>query len=208
MMYHITTTRPLTRARSSRWIQLSNGLLLYGISIAFMLNAGLGVDSWDVLHQGLAHRTGVSFGLVVAAISLLVLGAWIPIRQRPGFGTLANAVVVGLVADVFLSILPEPGLLRWQIPMLLTGIALNGIATGLYIGAGMGPGPRDGLMTGLAARAGRSIRSVRTMIEFAVLAVGWTLGGPVGVGTVLYAVLIGPIAEVSISRFSRPVVGR
>jgi uncharacterized membrane protein YczE len=186
--------------------QLGAGLVLYGLSIAAMLSAGLGVDSWDVFHQGISQRTGVSFGWVVNGVSVLVLLAWIPLRQRPGPGTVANALVVGLVADAALTVLPRPEPLPWQLLMLVAGIIANGIATGLYIGAGLGPGPRDGLMTGLAARTGRSIRLVRTLIELTVLAAGWLLGGPVGLGTLLYAVSIGPIAQLSIARFAQPEV--
>jgi uncharacterized membrane protein YczE len=185
-----------------RHAQLGAGLVLYGVSIALMLSAGLGVDSWDVLHQGAAQRTGISFGWVVIATSLLVLLLWIPLRQRPGVGTVANAFVVGLVADATLAFLPRPQLLGLQLLVLVGGIVANGAATGLYIGAGLGPGPRDGLMTGLAARSGRSIRLIRTMIELAVLAAGWLLGGPIGIGTVLYAVTIGPLAQQFIATFS------
>ena len=184
--------------------QLGVGLVLYGVSIALMLSAGLGVGSWDVFHQGLTRHLGLSFGWVVNAVSLLVLAAWIPIRQRPGIGTVANALVVGVVADSALAILPQPGSIPSQLTLLLLGIGLNGLATGLYIGAGLGPGPRDGLMTGLAARTGRSMRSVRTVIELVVLGAGWTLGGPVGLGTVLYAVSIGQISQIAIARFSHP----
>lgn len=203
MTHHVTLQRPhVTWQYSRRLSQLGIGLVLFGVSIALMLAAGLGVDSWDVLHQGLADRTGISFGWVVNGASLAILVAWVPLRQRPGFGTVANALVVGLVADAALAVLPHPELLAWQIPMLLTGVAVNGLATGLYIGAGLGPGPRDGLMTGLAARTGRSIRLVRTLIELTVLTAGWMLGGPVGLGTVVYAIAIGPISQIAIARFS------
>lgn len=206
MMCHETVRARRTWGTPRRVTQLGAGLVLYGISIATMLSAGLGVDSWDVFHQGLSQRTGVSFGWVVNGVSVLVLLAWIPLRQRPGPGTVANALVVGLVADAALAVLPRPEPLAWQLLMLVAGIIANGIATGLYIGAGLGPGPRDGLMTGLAARTGRSIRLVRTLIELSVLAAGWLLGGPVGLGTLLYAVSIGPIAQVSIARFAQPEV--
>jgi uncharacterized membrane protein YczE len=185
-----------------RLIQLGLGLALYGLSIALMLASGLGVDSWDVFHQGLAERLDLPFGWLVTGISLLVLTVWIPLRQRPGLGTVANALVVGLVADAGLGVLPHPSWLPGQVSLLVLGIGLNGLATGLYIGAGMGPGPRDGLMTGLAARTGISIRSVRTFIELVVLGAGWALGGPVGLGTVLYAVSIGPLSQLAIARFS------
>jgi uncharacterized membrane protein YczE len=182
--------------------QLGLGLALYGLSIALMLAAGLGVDSWDVFHQGLAERLDLPFGWLVTGISLLVLTVWIPLRQRPGLGTVANALVVGLVADAGLAVLPHPHWLPGQVTLLVLGIGLNGLATGLYIGAGMGPGPRDGLMTGLAARTGISIRSVRTFIELVVLGAGWALGGPIGMGTVLYAVSIGPLSQLAIAHFS------
>lgn len=202
MTYHVTLPTQRSRPTSRQLTQLGAGLLLYGVSIALMLASGLGVDPWDVFHQGLSQRTGISFGSVVIGVSLLVLLVWIPLRQRPGLGTVANALLVGLVADATLAVLPRPEMLSWQLLMLTTGIVANGIATGLYIGAGLGPGPRDGLMTGIAARTGRSIRLVRTIIELSVLATGWVLGGPVGVGTLLYAISIGPIVQISITRFS------
>jgi uncharacterized membrane protein YczE len=205
MCHEPVLARPRWRA-PLRVTQLGVGLVLYGVSIAAMLSAGLGVDSWDVFHQGLSQRTGISFGWVVNGVSVLLLLAWIPLRQRPGPGTVANALVVGLVADAALTVLPRPEPLPWQLLMLVSGIVTNGVATGLYIGAGLGPGPRDGLMTGLAARTGRSIRLIRTLIELSVLAAGWLLGGPVGLGTLLYAVSIGPIAQISIVRFSQPGV--
>ena len=199
MTHHV----PLAPDRQlGRLPQLGLGLVLYGVSIALMLSAGLGVDSWDVFHQGLAGHLDLSFGWVVNGVSLVVLAGWIPLRQRPGVGTLANAVVVGLVADAALAVLPQPRWLPWQMLLLVAGIGVNGLATGLYIGAGLGPGPRDGLMTGLAARTGRSIRSVRTVIELVVLGAGWALGGPVGLGTGLYAVSIGPLSQIAIARFS------
>lgn len=193
-----TSTPPNLR----RLARLGGGLVLYGISIALMLRAGLGVDSWDVLHQGLAEATGSPFGWVVTAVSVLVLIVWIPLRQRPGVGTLANAVVVGLVADLALAILAPVRGMAVQILVLGLGIVANGIATGLYIGAGLGPGPRDGLMTGLAAHTNRSIRSVRTAIEVVVLAAGWALGGQVGLGTLFYAASIGPLSQYFIQRLS------
>jgi uncharacterized membrane protein YczE len=201
-----STNTPITLRRLGR---LAAGLVLYGISIALMLRAGLGVDSWDVLHQGLALAMGVPFGWVVIAVSVMVLVVWVPLRQRPGVGTLANAVVVGLVADLGLKLLAPARGIAAQLLVLSVGIVANGVATGLYIGAGLGPGPRDGLMTGLAARTRRSIRSVRTLIEIGVLGAGWALGGQVGLGTLLYAGTIGPLSQYFIQRLSldRPSEG-
>lgn len=176
--------------------RLGAGLVLFGVSIAVMLTAELGVGSWDVLHQGLAERTGIPFGWIVTGVSIAALLLWIPIGERPGIGTIANAVVVGIVADLTLGFITKPESVFLQFGMLGVGIVGNGIATGLYIGAGLGPGPRDGLMTGLSDLTGRSIRTVRTGIEIAVLAAGWLLGGPVGLGTLLFAVTIGPLSQI------------
>ncbi|MFC7615153.1 YitT family protein [Actinokineospora soli] len=178
---------------SWRYGRLAVGLALFGASVALMLAAGLGVPSWDVLHQGIAERTGLPIGLVVNLVAVGVLLLWVPLRQRPGVGTVANVLAVGPVVDLTLAAL-LPGHWTAQVGYLLAGIALNGVAIGLYVGAGLGPGPRDGLMTGLAAR-GHPIRVVRTAIEVAVVAAGWLLGGTVGVGTALYAVAIGPLVH-------------
>lgn len=186
-----------------RTVQLLVGLWLFGASVALLVRADLGLDPWDVLHQGIAGRTGVSIGIVVIATSVVVLALWIPLRQRPGVGTLANVVLVGLALDATIAVLPAPAELPWRLAFLVAGILGNAIATGLYIGAGLGPGPRDGLMTGLAAR-GMSIRAARTGIEITVLVIGWLLGGTVGVGTVAYAVAIGPLAHVFIPLFTIP----
>ncbi len=185
-----------------RLVQLFSGLVLYGISDAMLLLARLGVDPWDVLHQGLARQTGMQTGTWTIIVGAAVLLLWPPLRQRPGIGTLCNVVVIGAVIDLMLTIAPSPHGLAVRIAVLVSGVVLNGIATGLYIGAGLGPGPRDGLMTGLSAR-GHSIRVVRTGIEAAVLLTGWLLGGNVGAGTVLYAVSIGPLAHIFIPLFSR-----
>lgn len=185
-----------------RVIRLGSGLVLFGVSVGVMLAAGLGVGSWDVFHQGLAERTGITFGWVLNGVSIGVLLLWIPLRQRPGFGTLANALVVGVVADLILRVLTTPEGFAAQLALLILGIVANGAATGLYIGAGLGAGPRDGLMTGLAFRTGRSIRAVRTVIEITVVAAGWALGGPVGLGTVLYAISIGPLSQFFLTRLS------
>jgi uncharacterized membrane protein YczE len=181
------------------------GLVLYGVSMALMIESSLGLDPWDVFHQGIAETTGIRFGWVVIGVGAAVLLLWIPLRQRPGVGTVANVVVIGLAVDAALALLPTVGPLPARIAFLLGGILLNGIATGLYIGARLGPGPRDGLMTGYVARhPHRSLRLVRTTIEVVVLAVGWLLGGTVGIGTVAYALLIGPLAQVFIPRLTVP----
>ena len=187
--------------RVRRLIQLYVGLTLYGVSAAMLLLAGLGVDPWDVLHQGLSRRLGLGIGTWVIIVGALVLLLWIPLRQLPGFGTLSNALAIGLVVNVVLATVPPVHGLAARLVVMASGVVLNGIATGLYIGAGLGPGPRDGLMTGLAAR-GYSIRVVRTGIELSVLLVGWVLGGTVGLGTVVYALGIGPIAHLSIPRLA------
>jgi uncharacterized membrane protein YczE len=179
-----------------RLVQLFGGLALYGVSLALVLRAGLGLAPWDVLHQGLSQRTGFSIGVVLIAVSFLVLLAWVPLRQRPGFGTIANALLVGVFVDLTLQVVDDVDAWAWRVVLLLAGVLLNGLATALYIGASLGAGPRDGLMTGLVRRTGRSVRLVRTLIEVAVLALGFLLGGTVGVGTVLYAFAIGPIAHV------------
>ena len=185
--------------RPRRLVQLYAGLVLFGVSDAMMLMAGLGVDPWDVFHQGLSRRLGLGVGTWAVIVGVLVMLLWIPLRQRPGLGTISNVVVVGVVIDLVLVAIPSVHGLGARTAVLVAGVVLNGVATGAYIGAGLGPGPRDGLMVGLAAR-GHSIRVVRTCIELNVLLVGWLLGGNVGVGTVLYAVSIGPIAHIFIPR--------
>jgi uncharacterized membrane protein YczE len=178
-----------------RLVQLFVGLAAYGVSLALVLRAGLGLAPWDVLHQGLAERTGLTVGQWVIVMSFLVLLLWIPLRERPGFGTFANAVLVGVFVDLTLGVVDDVHGWAPRVLLLLVGVGLNGLATALYIGASLGPGPRDGLMTGLVRRTGRSVRLVRTCIEVTVLVIGLVLGGTVGVGTVLYAVAIGPIAH-------------
>lgn len=182
-------------------VNLHVGLVLFGLSVALMVRARLGLASWDVLHQGLAERTGLPIGWVINGVAVVVLLLWIPLRQRPGYGTVANVVVVGLVTEAALAVLPTPEHVAPRSALLGAGIVINAVATGLYVGAGLGPGPRDGLMTGLASR-GHSIRVVRTSIELAVLALGWALGGTVGVGTVLYALTIGPLVHYFLPLFS------
>jgi uncharacterized membrane protein YczE len=186
--------------RLRRLTQLFAGLVLYGFSDALMLLAGLGVDPWDVFHQGLSRHFGLGVGTWAIIVGAIVLALWIPLRQRPGFGTLSNVIVVGSVIDLCLATMPAPHGLASRTAVLLAGVFLNGVATGAYIGAGLGPGPRDGLMTGLAAR-GHSIRVVRTALELTVLVSGWLLGGTVGIGTVVYALAIGPLAHIFIPLF-------
>ncbi|KAB1908858.1 YitT family protein, partial [Micromonospora sp. AMSO31t] len=188
-----------------RLVQLYAGLALYGISMALMIRSGLGLDPWDVFHQGLARQTHLSFGTVTIAVGALVLLLWIPLRQRPGLGTVSNVVVIGLVVDATLAVLPPGEGLPLRTTLLVVGIVANGAATGLYLGAGLGPGPRDGLMTGFTARRPRySLRLVRTVIEVTVLSLGWLLGGTVGLGTVAYALAIGPLAQLFIPIFAVP----
>ena len=180
--------------RLRRLSQLYLGLALYGFSDGLLLLGGLGVDPWDVFHQGLSRQLGLGVGTWSIIVGACVLAVWLPLRQRPGLGTLSNVVIIGLVINLTLASIPAPRELGVRVAAMLSGVVLNGIATGAYIGAGLGPGPRDGVMTGFAAR-GHSIRVVRTSMEITVLAIGWLLGGTVGVGTVTYALAIGPLAH-------------
>jgi uncharacterized membrane protein YczE len=175
--------------------QLLGGLTLYGVSMGLMIRSGLGLDPWDVLHDALARRTGLTFGTITAIVGGLVLLCWIPLRQRPGVGTVANIVVIAVAVDATLALLVSPSALVLRIVLLVAGVVLNALATAAYIGVRLGPGPRDGLMTGFTARTGMSIRLVRTGIEVTVLATGWLLGGAVGLGTVVYALAIGPLTQ-------------
>jgi uncharacterized membrane protein YczE len=184
-----------------RLVQLYIGLLLYGLAGALQVRSTLGLDPWDVLHQGIARHAGIAIGTVLILVGAAVLVLWIPLRQRPGLGTLSNVVLVGVSMNLSLQWLPHVHLLPWRIADMAGGILLCGVATGMYIGANFGPGPRDGLMTGLARRTGRSIRLTRTAIELTVLIVGWILGGTVGIGTVLFALAIGPLSQVSMPIF-------
>lgn len=182
-------------APGRRLTQLLAGLALYGFSMSLQIRATLGLDPWDVLHDALSRRTGLSFGTITAITGAVVLLAWLPLRQRPGIGTVCNVLVIAITVDAGLAVLETPDNLVGRISFLIGGVVLNGVASAAYIGARLGPGPRDGLMTGLSARTGWSIRIVRTAIEVTVLLVGWVLGGTVGVGTVLYAVAIGPLVQ-------------
>jgi uncharacterized membrane protein YczE len=182
---------------------LLSGLTLYGVSTALLVRAGLGTDPWTVLTQGVARATGLTLGVVVVLISAVVFALWIPLRQRPGIGTLANAVLVGPVLDQALRVLPAPGPWPWRLLFLLAGVVGTAVATGLYVGAGWGPGPRDGLMTGLA-RLGLPLLVARTLVEASVLAGGWLLGGTVGIGTAVYALGIGPLVAFFLPRLALP----
>ncbi|WP_326809226.1 MULTISPECIES: hypothetical protein [unclassified Streptomyces] len=187
-----------------RLVQLYVGLLLYGASAGLMVGAGLGLDPWDVFHQGVSKLTGLSIGTVSIIAGAAVLLLWWPMRQRPGLGTVSNVFLVGLSMDATLWLLPELRALALRIPLLVAAVVLNGLATGLYITARFGPGPRDGLMTGLHKVTGRSIRLVRTGIELTVLATGMLLGGSAGAGTVLYALAIGPLSQFFLRFFTVP----
>ena len=178
--------------------QLLVGIPVLGVGIAMTLQARLGVSPYDVLHQGIAAKTGRSIGTVVIVVGLVILVFWIPLRQRPGLGTVLNTLTVGLVIDLALHVVPEPDLLAARIPLLVAGIVITGLGMGLYIGAGLGPGPRDGLMTGIAAK-GFPLWAVRTVLELAALAAGWILGGNVGIGTVAFAFSIGPLGHFFLS---------
>jgi uncharacterized membrane protein YczE len=182
--------------------QLLTGLALYGFSLSAMVRAALGVNPWSVLYEGVQRHTALSFGTVSAVVGVLVLLLWIPLRQRPTLGTIANIAVLALCSDLGLALLPgHPGVPA-RAGLLAGGILVNGLSVAVYVGARLGPGPRDGLMTGAAARTGRSIRFVRTFIEVTVLAAGALLGGSVGPGTVLYAVAVGPITQFLLPRFA------
>lgn len=187
-----------------RFTQLQLGLLLYGLSLALMVRADLGLNPWSVFHQGLSDVTGLSLGLVVNLIGLLVLLTWIPLRQRPGIGTISNVLVIGTAADVALWALPPISGLWLRGLFLAAAIILNAVATGAYIGAGLGPGPRDGITTGLVRATGWQIKWVRTGVEAAVLGLGWILGGTVGVGTIAYVLANGPLLQIFMPLFARP----
>lgn len=191
-----------------RLLQFYLALIAYGVSMALMVQARLGLMPWDVLHQGVSLQSGWSMGQVSIVVGIVVLLAWLPIRQRPGFGTVNNVIVIGLVFDATMALLGD-ALANLALPargaLLVGGIVLNGIATAAYLGARFGPGPRDGLMTGLARRSGWSVRLVRTLIEGGVLLIGFALGGALGLGTLAYALAIGPLIQTMLPLFQRAV---
>lgn len=186
---------PVRTSPVRRLAQLFGGLALYGASMGLMIRSGLGLDPWDVLHEALSELTGLTFGTVTALTGALVLLCWIPLRQRPGIGTVSNILVIAVAVDLTLAVVAPPSALAPRIVFMVAGVVLNGLASAAYIGVRLGPGPRDGLMTGLHARTGWSIRLVRTAIELTVLTTGWLLGGTLGIGTVLYALAIGPLVQ-------------
>lgn len=187
-----------------RWSQLLSGLFLFGFSAAMMLRANIGVDPWTVFAEGFNVRWGFSFGWVIVISGLAVLLIWIPLRQRPGIGTILNALLVGPSMEVGLALVETPETLPQRIVLFASGLLMMGIASGLYIGARFGPGPRDGLMVGFNARFGWPMWAVRTGVESTVLAIGWALGGTFGVGTIVFALLIGPLAQRAIMVFRVP----
>ena len=190
---------PVAQLRAGRLTrrlsQLLLGLALYGLTLAMIIRGTLGNAPWDVLHQGLSRHLPISIGTAVIAISVVVLLAWIPLKEMPGLGTILNALLVGLSADFFLGVIPAPSLEGPRVLLLAGGVVLNALATALYIGSQFGPGPRDGLMTGLHRRTGLSIQLVRTVLEGSVVVVGLLLGGRLGLGTVAYALAIGPLVQ-------------
>ncbi|WP_205783772.1 hypothetical protein [Microbacterium sp. 10M-3C3] len=190
-----------------RVIQLIVGLAFYGVGAGLTLRAGLGVDPWTVLAEGIGLRTGIGVGWVTNLLGAAVLLAWIPLRQHPGVGTVANIAVVGTSMQATISLVSAPVQLWSQLVMLLVGVLVVAISSGLYIGAHFGPGPRDGLMTGLHARTGAPIWLCRLVVEGTVLVLGWTLGGTVGLGTVLFALCIGPLVHVTLPLFDLPQRG-
>jgi uncharacterized membrane protein YczE len=185
--------------------QLYIGLLLYGVSLALMVRGDLGLAPWDVLHSGLIRHVPITLGQAVVLMSFVVLLLWIPLRESPGLGTISNAIVVGLSADATLALLDRPDAVALRLALMAGGVALCGLASAMYIGAQLGRGPRDGLMTGLARRTGRSLRLVRTGLEVAVVVIGLLLGGTLGLGTVLYALAIGPLTQLWLPAWTVPV---
>jgi uncharacterized membrane protein YczE len=184
-----------------RLVQLYAGLVLYGFSIALMVQSHLGLAPWDVLHSGLTKHFPIDIGQALVIVSFVVMLAWIPLREIPGLGTISNAIVIGLSTDLFLMVLSRPDVMTFRIVLLVAGIVLQGVATAAYIGAQFGRGPRDGLMTGLSRRTGQSLRLVRTLMELALVAIGLLLGGVAGLGTIVYAVSIGPLSQALLPAF-------
>ena len=194
----VAKMKPVTR----RLVQLYAGLVLYGLSMALQVRATLGLGPWDVFHDGVARLTGLSFGTVVILTSVVVLLMWIPLKQKPGLGTVSNVFLVGAAADLGLYLFPEGGPLSVRLAMLGAGVALNAVASAAYLGARFGPGARDGLMTGFVGKTGLSVGRVRTALELGVLAIGLLLGGSAGLGTIVYALSIGPLLQLMLPSFT------
>jgi uncharacterized membrane protein YczE len=191
-----------------RLLQLYVGLCLYGVSTAMFVHANLGADPWNVFHLGVGKVFALDIGTVMIITGALVLLLWIPIRQRPGLGTISNVIVIGLAANATMAILFTPESLVMKSVLMIAAVILNALATGMYIGAGFGPGPRDGLMTGIHARTGWSVRVIRTCIELTVLVIGYLLGGSVGIGTLVYALAIGPLIQLCLPWFRTEIQAR
>ncbi|CCJ78394.1 hypothetical protein VG539_000181 [Cronobacter muytjensii] len=191
-----------------RLLQLYVGLALYGVSTAMFVRADLGTDPWNVFHLGVARLLSLNIGVVIIGVGALVLLLWVPLRQKPGLGTISNVIMIGLAADAALAVLPAASSLAVRSGLLAGAVVVNALATGMYIGAGFGAGPRDGLMTGINARTGWSVRSVRTAIEVSVLLAGWAMGGSLGIGTVVYALTIGPLIQLCLPWFQAKRVKR
>ena len=202
----LTDLGPIAQLRAGRLArrlpQLFLGLVLYGVSLGMMFRGHLGLAPWDVLHSGLIRHVPITIGQAVVVMSFVVLLAWIPLREMPGIGTISNALVVGFSADATLAVLDRPDGLPLRVGLMIGGVLLCGLASALYIGAQLGRGPRDGLMTGLARRTGRSLRLVRTGLEVGVVLIGLLLGGTLGLGTVLYALAIGPLTQLWLPAFT------
>ena len=190
------------------YVQLLSGLILCGFAVAAMVRANLGLGPWDVFHQGVAQKTGISIGMVFTLTSFVVLTLWIPLRQKPGIGTVANMILVGIATDVGLWLLPPVEGLGVRYAFLLAGIVGTGVGAAAYLGAGLGPGARDGIMTGLSSRYGWPIHGVRTGIEVVMLGLGWLCGGTAGIGTIAFAVLVGPVLHWCLPVFMRPARGQ
>jgi len=208
----LTDLGPVAQLRAGRLprrlTQLYAGLVLYGASLALMVRGDLGLAPWDVLHSGLIRHVPITLGQAVVLVSFVVLLLWIPLREVPGLGTISNAIVVGLAADLTLALLDRPDGMALRVTFMLAGVVLNGLATAMYIGAQFGRGPRDGLMTGLARRTGRSLRLIRTGLEVTVVVIGLLLGGALGYGTVVYALAIGPLTQRFLPAWTVPVGDR
>jgi uncharacterized membrane protein YczE len=202
----LTDLGPIAQLRAGRLgrrlPQLYVGLVAYGVSLAMMVRGDLGLAPWDVLHSGLAAHLPLTLGQAVVVMSFVVLLAWIPLREAPGIGTISNALIIGFSADATLAVLDRPSMMLLRVLLMVGGILLCGLATALYIGAQLGRGPRDGLMTGLARRTGLSLRLVRTLLELSVVVVGLLLGGHLGIGTILYAFALGPLTQLWLPAFT------